>query len=104
MRLQLLINERTPSLAPGFNTNVFGDKSRWYIVAGLNKDFDIFDCQEHFFSAPDKAGASSDAKTPRSSFIGAFPHDLRNEAAYATVKGARGVALAAAKFLVGWWW
>ena len=25
------------------------NKKRWYIVAGLNKDFDIFDCQEHFF-------------------------------------------------------
>jgi violaxanthin de-epoxidase len=38
----------------GFNANVFANKSRWYIVAGLNKDFDIFDCQEHFFSAVDK--------------------------------------------------
>lgn len=42
------------ALATGFDTNVFGDKKRWYIVAGLNKDFDVFDCQEHFFSAEDK--------------------------------------------------
>ena len=42
------------ALATDFDTTVFGEKSRWYIVAGLNKDFDIFDCQEHFFSAPDK--------------------------------------------------
>ena len=28
-------------------------KKRWYIVAGLNKDFDIFDCQEHFFAKGD---------------------------------------------------
>ena len=43
------------SMAPGFDANTFGGKAggRWYIVAGLNKDFDIFDCQEHFFAAPD---------------------------------------------------
>jgi len=42
------------AMAEGFSPSVFGDKSRWYIVAGLNKDFDIFDCQEHFFSVPDE--------------------------------------------------
>ncbi len=26
---------------------------RWYITAGLNPLFDIFDCQAHFFAAPD---------------------------------------------------
>ena len=41
------------AMAPGFDAKIFGDKSRWYIVAGLNKDFDVFDCQEHFFDAPD---------------------------------------------------
>ena len=33
------------ALSKGFDTNVLADKKRWYIVAGLNKDFDIFDCQ-----------------------------------------------------------
>jgi len=42
------------SLATGFDTNILGDKKTWYIVAGLNKSFDIFDCQEHFFTASDK--------------------------------------------------
>uniref|UniRef100_A0A7S0KHQ0 VDE lipocalin domain-containing protein n=1 Tax=Micromonas pusilla TaxID=38833 RepID=A0A7S0KHQ0_MICPS len=42
------------AMAPNFDANVFGKAGRWYIVAGLNKDFDVFDCQEHFFSAPDK--------------------------------------------------
>ena len=42
------------AMAPNFDANVFGKEGRWYIVAGLNKDFDVFDCQEHFFSAPDK--------------------------------------------------
>ena len=43
------------TMAAGFDANTFGGKAggRWYIVAGLNKDFDIFDCQEHFFAAPD---------------------------------------------------
>lgn len=41
------------AMAEGFDAKSFGDYSRWYIVAGLNKDFDVFDCQEHFFDAPD---------------------------------------------------
>jgi violaxanthin de-epoxidase len=41
------------ALAGGFDATVFGKEKRWYIVAGLNKDFDVFDCQEHFFDAPD---------------------------------------------------
>ena len=41
------------ALATGFDATVFGEARRWYIVAGLNKDFDVFDCQEHFFDAPD---------------------------------------------------
>eukprot|EP00232_Nephroselmis_pyriformis_P028863 CAMPEP_0182857786 /NCGR_PEP_ID=MMETSP0034_2-20130328/3249_1 /TAXON_ID=156128 /ORGANISM="Nephroselmis pyriformis, Strain CCMP717" /LENGTH=515 /DNA_ID=CAMNT_0024989063 /DNA_START=126 /DNA_END=1673 /DNA_ORIENTATION=- len=28
-------------------------KGRWYITAGLNKLFDAFDCQEHFFTVPE---------------------------------------------------
>jgi len=27
-------------------------EGRWYITAGLNPLFDVFDCQEHFFAAP----------------------------------------------------
>lgn len=36
-----------------FDTNFWnsGD-GRWYITAGLNKIFDIFDCQVHFFTSP----------------------------------------------------
>ena len=41
------------AMASGFDATVFGEERRWYIVAGLNKDFDVFDCQEHFFDAPD---------------------------------------------------
>ncbi|EEH54773.1 violaxanthin deepoxidase [Micromonas pusilla CCMP1545] len=41
------------AMASGFDANVFAKDKRWYIVAGLNKDFDTFDCQEHFFSATD---------------------------------------------------
>ena len=41
------------TMAEGFDATVFGEEKRWYIVAGLNKDFDTFDCQEHFFDAPD---------------------------------------------------
>ncbi|CEM08622.1 unnamed protein product [Vitrella brassicaformis CCMP3155] len=33
-----------------FDTDLF--KGRWYISAGLNPIFDIFDCQVHFFDAP----------------------------------------------------
>ena len=28
-------------------------QGRWYITAGYNKLFDIFDCQEHFFTNPE---------------------------------------------------
>ena len=28
-------------------------QGRWYITAGLNPLFDTFDCQEHFFGAPE---------------------------------------------------
>ena len=29
-------------------------EGRWYITAGLNPLFDVFDCQEHFFAAPEE--------------------------------------------------
>jgi violaxanthin de-epoxidase len=41
------------NMAEGFDATVFGEEKRWYIVAGLNPDFDLFDCQEHFFDSPD---------------------------------------------------
>ena len=41
------------AMASDFDATVFGEERRWYIVAGLNKDFDVFDCQEHFFDAAD---------------------------------------------------
>jgi len=37
-------------LADGFTIDTMVKEKRWYIVAGLNKDFDTFDCQEHFFT------------------------------------------------------
>jgi len=37
------------ALADGFTIDTMVKEKRWYIVAGLNRDFDIFDCQEHFF-------------------------------------------------------
>jgi len=37
------------ALADGFTIDTMVKEKRWYIVAGLNKDFDVFDCQEHFF-------------------------------------------------------
>jgi len=37
-------------LVPKFSTKDFN--GRWYISAGLNKLFDCFDCQVHFFEAP----------------------------------------------------
>ena len=37
------------ALADGFTVDTMVKEKRWYIVAGLNKDFDVFDCQEHFF-------------------------------------------------------
>ena len=33
-----------------FNTKMWNGK--WYITAGLNKAFDTFDCQVHFFTSP----------------------------------------------------
>ena len=33
-----------------FDTTMWNGK--WYISAGLNKIFDIFDCQVHFFTSP----------------------------------------------------
>lgn len=33
-----------------FDTSVWD--GRWYISAGLNKIFDTFDCQVHFFNSP----------------------------------------------------
>ena len=41
------------ALADGFTIDTMVKEKRWYIVAGLNKDFDIFDCQEHFFDKGD---------------------------------------------------
>ena len=38
------------ALAKGFTLDMMPKYKRWYIVAGLNKDFDTFDCQEHFFT------------------------------------------------------
>lgn len=38
------------SLVKAFDTAVMNGK--WYITAGLNKAFDTFDCQVHFFNSP----------------------------------------------------
>lgn len=38
------------SLVKKFDTSLWN--GRWYISAGLNKAFDIFDCQVHFFTSP----------------------------------------------------
>ena len=38
------------SLVKKFDTSIWN--GRWYITAGLNKAFDIFDCQVHFFTSP----------------------------------------------------
>ena len=40
----------TKSMVKSFDTSVFTGK--WYISAGLNKIFDTFDCQVHFFTSP----------------------------------------------------
>ena len=39
------------ALVPEFDTRSM--EGRWYITAGLNPLFDTFDCQEHFFTAPE---------------------------------------------------
>jgi len=42
------------SMVKSFDTRIWNGKEgdgRWYITAGLNKDFDIFDCQVHFFNS-----------------------------------------------------
>eukprot|EP00884_Botryococcus_braunii_P012424 jgi/Botrbrau1/21182/Bobra.0061s0073.1 len=39
------------SLDTQFDLNMF--QGRWYITAGLNRLFDTFDCQEHFFGVPE---------------------------------------------------
>ncbi|QDZ17668.1 violaxanthin deepoxidase [Chloropicon primus] len=38
-------------LVPEFDTRSM--EGRWYITAGLNPLFDTFDCQEHYFTAPE---------------------------------------------------
>ena len=38
------------SMVKKFDTSIWN--GRWYISAGLNKVFDIFDCQVHFFTSP----------------------------------------------------
>ena len=38
-------------LVPEFSTEMM--EGRWYITAGLNPLFDTFDCQEHYFTAPE---------------------------------------------------
>jgi len=40
----------TSSMVKSFDTSIWN--GRWYISAGLNKIFDIFDCQVHFFTSP----------------------------------------------------
>ena len=43
------------SMVKSFDTSIWnGRNGRWYISAGLNKIFDIFDCQVHFFDSPYK--------------------------------------------------
>lgn len=39
------------SLVTNFDTSDF--QGRWFITAGLNPLFDIFDCQEHYFASPE---------------------------------------------------
>eukprot|EP01036_Dinobryon_divergens_P026798 gene26798-35485_t len=38
------------SMVKAFDTSIWN--GRWYISAGLNKIFDTFDCQVHFFTSP----------------------------------------------------
>ena len=38
------------AMVKAFDTRIWN--GRWYISAGLNKVFDIFDCQVHFFTSP----------------------------------------------------
>ena len=38
------------SMVKKFDTSIWN--GRWYITAGLNKIFDTFDCQVHFFTSP----------------------------------------------------
>ena len=45
-----------------FREDTFSN-TRWYISAGLNPTFDIFDCQVHFFSIPSPMPAPT--KLPR---------------------------------------
>lgn len=40
----------TQSTVKAFDTSIMN--GRWYISAGLNKAFDTFDCQVHFFNSP----------------------------------------------------
>ena len=40
------------SLDKSFDVNAF--QGRWYITAGYNSLFDIFDCQEHFWNSPEQ--------------------------------------------------
>ena len=40
----------TESMVKKFDTSIWN--GRWYISAGLNKIFDTFDCQVHFFTSP----------------------------------------------------
>lgn len=43
------------SMVKKFDTEIWnGRNGRWYISAGLNKVFDTFDCQVHFFDSPYK--------------------------------------------------
>jgi violaxanthin de-epoxidase len=43
------------SQVKSFDTEMWnGRNGRWYISAGLNKVFDTFDCQVHFFDSPYK--------------------------------------------------
>jgi violaxanthin de-epoxidase len=43
------------SMVKSFDTSIWnGRNGRWYISAGLNKIFDTFDCQVHFFDSPYK--------------------------------------------------
>ena len=43
------------SMVKTFDTSIWnGRNGRWYITAGLNKIFDTFDCQVHFFDSPYK--------------------------------------------------
>lgn len=45
------------SMVKSFDTSIWnGRNGQWYISAGLNKIFDTFDCQVHFFDSPYKVG------------------------------------------------